>query len=126
MNPEDPRIPSSEENTLRLIGLASRAPSVWECAVVARELRSTGGPATGLAAAGAGTGTIRQAATRCNDERSINMGNDGGEKKRGPEPESPVPDVDWKAVIQRALGKERPPKGGRKPPKSVKRKPGGK
>ena len=54
------------------------------------------------------------------------MGNDGGAKKRGPEPESPVLDVDWKAVIQRALGKNRPPKGWPKPPKSVKRKPGGK
>ena len=54
------------------------------------------------------------------------MGNDRGAKKRGPEPESPVLDVDWKAVIQRALGKKGPSKGGPKPPKAVKRKPGGK
>ena len=39
MNPEDHCIPSSEENTLRLIGLAFRAPSDWECEVIARELR---------------------------------------------------------------------------------------
>jgi hypothetical protein len=54
------------------------------------------------------------------------MGNDGGGKKRGPEPESPVPDVDWKAVIQRALRNKRPPNGWPKPPKFVLRKPGGK
>src|SRR6266581_1736703 len=40
MNPEDPRIPSSQESTLRLIGLAFR---LKECEVIARELRGTGG-----------------------------------------------------------------------------------
>jgi len=54
------------------------------------------------------------------------MANEGGGKKRGPEPESPVPDVDGKAVIPRALGHKRPPKGGPTSPQSVRRKPRGK